>query len=72
MAARPFLYRFSVDLRLDDHAGLAAAAAHSEVLPVLVIDEPLAVGCVPPRGAPPIFAARSGRSRRSCTNAVAV
>lgn len=42
MAARPFVYCFSVDLRLDDHAGIAAAAAHGEVLPVLVIDEPLA------------------------------
>lgn len=42
MAARPFLYCFSVDLRLDDHAGIAAAAAHGEVLPILIIDDPLA------------------------------
>ena len=48
MAARPFVYCFSVDLRLDDHAGIAAAAAHSEVLPVLVIDEALADGYGPP------------------------
>lgn len=32
------LYRFTRDLRLDDHAGLASAAAEGEVLPVLVID----------------------------------
>lgn len=32
------LYRFTRDLRLDDHAGLAAAGAIGEVLPVLVID----------------------------------
>lgn len=32
------LYRFSRDLRLDDHAGLAAAAEHGEILPVLVLD----------------------------------
>jgi deoxyribodipyrimidine photo-lyase len=38
MAERPFLYRFTRDLRLDDHAGLAAAASHGTVLPVLVID----------------------------------
>ncbi|MFN2527939.1 MAG: deoxyribodipyrimidine photo-lyase [Candidatus Baltobacteraceae bacterium] len=35
------LYRFSRDLRLDDHAGLAAAAEHGEILPVLVLDEAL-------------------------------
>ncbi|HEV3090796.1 MAG TPA: FAD-binding domain-containing protein [Candidatus Cybelea sp.] len=38
MAQRPYVYRFSTDLRLDDHAGLAAAAARGEVLPVLVLD----------------------------------
>jgi deoxyribodipyrimidine photo-lyase len=42
MAGRPFIYRFSTDLRLDDHAGLAAAASFGEVLPVLVIDDALA------------------------------
>jgi deoxyribodipyrimidine photo-lyase len=35
------IYRFARDLRLDDHAGLAAAAAHGEVLPVLVLDQAL-------------------------------
>jgi deoxyribodipyrimidine photo-lyase len=39
MAAQPFVYCFSTDLRLDDHAGIAAAAARGEVLPALVIDE---------------------------------
>lgn len=39
--SRPFIYRFVRDLRLDDHAGLAAAAAQGEVLPVLVIDRDL-------------------------------
>ncbi|HTU81347.1 MAG TPA: deoxyribodipyrimidine photo-lyase [Candidatus Acidoferrales bacterium] len=34
----PFIYRFTRDLRLDDHAGLAAAAARGTVLPVLTID----------------------------------
>ncbi len=33
-----FIYRFTHDLRIDDHAGLAEAASHGEVLPVLVID----------------------------------
>ena len=37
----PVLYRFSRDLRLDDHAGLSAAAEYGEILPVLVLDEPL-------------------------------
>lgn len=36
--AAPFIYRFTHDLRIDDHAGLARAAAHGDVLPVLVID----------------------------------
>jgi deoxyribodipyrimidine photo-lyase len=38
MADRPFIFRFSKDLRLDDHAGLAAAAARGLVVPALVID----------------------------------
>ncbi len=38
MAERPFVYRFTKDLRLDDHAGLAAAASRGPVLPLLVID----------------------------------
>ena len=33
------LYRFSRDLRLDDHAGLATAAGHGEIIPVLILDE---------------------------------
>jgi deoxyribodipyrimidine photo-lyase len=41
MSERPFVYRFTRDLRLDDHAGLAAAAALGTVLPVLVVDEAL-------------------------------
>jgi deoxyribodipyrimidine photo-lyase len=36
--AAPFIYRFTHDLRIEDHAGLAAAATHGDVLPVLVID----------------------------------
>ncbi len=38
----PSLYRFTRDLRLDDHAGLAAAAADGEVIPVLILDRALA------------------------------
>lgn len=38
---QPFIYRFTKDLRTEDHAGLAAAAAHGDVLPVLVIDRAL-------------------------------
>ncbi len=38
MPERPFIYRFRSDLRLDDHAGLAAAAARGPVFPLLVID----------------------------------
>jgi len=38
MAEGPFIYRFGKDLRLDDHAGLGAAASHGAVLPLLVID----------------------------------
>jgi deoxyribodipyrimidine photo-lyase len=41
MTDRPFVYRFAKDLRLDDHAGLAAAAARGTVVPLLVIDEAL-------------------------------
>jgi deoxyribodipyrimidine photo-lyase len=41
MAERPFVYRFTKDLRLDEHAGLAAAAARGSVLPLLVIDRSL-------------------------------
>lgn len=37
-----FIYRFAQDLRLEDHAGLATAARHGEILPVLVIDSQLA------------------------------
>lgn len=39
MPERPFVYRFTRDLRLDDHAGLAAAASHGNVIPLLVVDE---------------------------------
>jgi deoxyribodipyrimidine photo-lyase len=48
-----FLYRFTRDLRVDDHAGLAEAAAHGEVIPVLVIDRALEarVGHSPRRAA---------------------
>jgi deoxyribodipyrimidine photo-lyase len=38
MPEPPFIYRFTKDLRLDDHAGLASAAARGSVLPLLVID----------------------------------
>jgi deoxyribodipyrimidine photo-lyase len=41
MADGMFIYRFARDLRLDDHAGLDAAAARGAVLPLLVIDRPL-------------------------------
>lgn len=41
MATPVVLYRFTRDLRLDDHAGLAAAGAIGEVLPILVIDRHL-------------------------------
>jgi len=33
-----FIYRFTRDLRIDDHAGLLQAAAHGELLPVLIVD----------------------------------
>lgn len=35
---RPFVYRFTRDLRLSDHAGLAHAASLGDVIAVLVID----------------------------------
>jgi len=41
MADGPFIYRFTRDLRLEDHAGLAAAGARGAVLPLLVIDRSL-------------------------------
>ena len=34
------LFAFTRDLRLSDHAGLAAAARHGDIVPVLVIDVP--------------------------------
>jgi deoxyribodipyrimidine photo-lyase len=42
VAEPPFIYRFTKDLRLDDHAGLASAAARGSVLPLLVIDRTIA------------------------------
>jgi len=36
-----FVYRFARDLRVDDHAGLAAAAAFGEILPTLIVDNAL-------------------------------
>jgi deoxyribodipyrimidine photo-lyase len=41
MADGPFIYRFARDLRLEDHAGLAAAAAHGAIVPLLAIDRAL-------------------------------
>jgi deoxyribodipyrimidine photo-lyase len=41
MADGPFIYRFTQDLRLEDHAGLAVAGARGAVLPLLVIDRAL-------------------------------
>lgn len=41
MADGPFIYRFTKDLRLDDHAGLAAAASRGAVLPLVAIDAAL-------------------------------
>ncbi|HTV92060.1 MAG TPA: FAD-binding domain-containing protein [Verrucomicrobiae bacterium] len=34
----PFIYRFTHDLRIEDHAGLAQAAARGDVLAVMIID----------------------------------
>jgi deoxyribodipyrimidine photo-lyase len=47
------IHRFIRDLRLDDHAALATAASHGEVLPVLIIDRPLQsrIGASPRRAA---------------------
>ncbi|MDQ6930328.1 MAG: DNA photolyase family protein [Candidatus Eremiobacteraeota bacterium] len=47
------LYRFSRDLRLDDHAGLAAAAELGEIVPLLIIDESTRerISCSPRRAA---------------------
>lgn len=47
------IHRFCRDLRLDDHAVLAAAASYGEVLPVLVIDRALQarIGASPKRAA---------------------
>ena len=47
------IHRFARDLRLDDHAALAAAASSGEVLPVLVIDRALQarIGANPRRAA---------------------
>jgi deoxyribodipyrimidine photo-lyase len=41
MSGTPFIYRFAYDLRLDDHAGLAAAAQQGAIVPVLSIDTDL-------------------------------
>ncbi len=41
MADGPFIHRFTRDLRLEDNAGLAAAAARGDVLPLLVVDRDL-------------------------------
>ncbi|MGZ3551557.1 MAG: cryptochrome/photolyase family protein [Vulcanimicrobiaceae bacterium] len=35
------VYRFVRDLRLDDHAGLAAAASQGEIVPALIVDDAL-------------------------------
>jgi deoxyribodipyrimidine photo-lyase len=53
MADRPFIYCFASDLRLDDHAGLAAAASQGIVIPLLVIDPAMAgrLTASPRRGA---------------------
>ncbi len=47
------IYRFARDLRLDDHAGLAAAAAIGEIVPVLILDRELeaSLATCPPRAA---------------------
>jgi deoxyribodipyrimidine photo-lyase len=39
--AAPFIYRFTHDLRIEDHAGLAQAAVHGDILPVMIIDRGL-------------------------------
>jgi deoxyribodipyrimidine photo-lyase len=35
------IYRFTRDLRLEDHAGLSAAAAYGDIIPVLILDRDL-------------------------------
>ena len=62
------LFRFTKDLRLDDHAGLAAAAARGAVVPLLVIDAETerALRSSPRRAA--FFAPPSDRSRPSSPN----
>ncbi|MBV9278291.1 MAG: deoxyribodipyrimidine photo-lyase [Candidatus Eremiobacteraeota bacterium] len=47
---RSVVFRFTRDLRLEDHAGLAEAARHGAILPVLIVD--------------PLLQARVGRSPR--------
>ncbi len=37
----PIVYRFLRDLRLDDHAGLAEASKFGEIVPALILDQPL-------------------------------
>lgn len=37
----PIVYRFLRDLRVDDQAGLAEASNYGEIVPALVLDEPL-------------------------------
>ncbi len=41
MAGDRFIYRFVRDLRLDDHAGLNAAAACGAIVPVMIVDRAL-------------------------------
>ncbi|MGA8533431.1 MAG: deoxyribodipyrimidine photo-lyase [Candidatus Tumulicola sp.] len=41
MAGDRFIYRFGRDLRLDDHAGLTAAASRGVIVPVLIVDPAL-------------------------------
>jgi deoxyribodipyrimidine photo-lyase len=36
--AAPFIYRFTHDLRIEDHAGLTRAGGYGDVLPVLILD----------------------------------
>lgn len=47
------VFRFARDLRLEDHAGLAEAAAHGHIIPVLVLDSALGarLGASPRRAA---------------------
>ncbi|MDE2483005.1 MAG: deoxyribodipyrimidine photo-lyase [bacterium] len=41
MTSGTCIYRFTRDLRIEDHAGLAQAAAHGDVLPVFIVDRAL-------------------------------